>query len=506
MKKYLSLFLMCLILIAGPAWSATYYMRGDGTAGDKSAATGCGAASTAMAEDVLGWGGDVYSPGDIIYLCDNGGAFTQLIVPSAGITIESAPGHSASVVEATENMAVYISAKDNITLRNFTAKCTKMTETYNSAIYVTNSDGLIIDNVEAKESANGIWIAGDSANGIIQNSYVHDNSYPADPTEFMNAGIELTGTVSNFVVINNRILNNGNTATIAGLNAGAGVRVETTGSGIEITDNTITGNGQPNGEDGSQIEAIAAQGMIVQRNYMSGAPCGEIKRNANGLIFRNNICISPGSGCLMYGYEDPSESTGAKIYNNTFISTRAAGSTPDYALIVNINSPSAGEIYNNLLIHTGTMAASKVIAFELSRMTQGATDIATFDNKFDYNLAYGMDKWVQVEDDGAYTNYTLTEYKATYANQNQNSKNTNPLLRADYSIPDNSPAATGGDPQLTYAQWIAAGGDFAGRNPTNGGFSIGAYQAQFKKSSIVPLKFGKSTKASKPTDTGSYVP
>lgn len=77
----------------------------------------------------------------------------------------------------------------------------------------------------------------------------------------------------------------------------------------------------------------------------------------------------------------------------------------------------------------------------------------------------------------------------------------------DYRLHSGSPAIDTGTPILTYAEWIAAGGDYAGKNPTNGTFSIGAYQYQKKQASFMPGYTGvfKKLKTSKSTDAGSYV-
>ena len=61
---------------------------------------------------------------------------------------------------------------------------------------------------------------------------------------------------------------------------------------------------------------------------------------------------------------------------------------------------------------------------------------------------------------------------------------------------------TGGNPILTYAEWIAAGGDIRGKNPTNAGYSVGPTQYQKKFEADVDDMI---TKKSKSTAAGSYV-
>lgn len=64
----------------------------------------------------------------------------------------------------------------------------------------------------------------------------------------------------------------------------------------------------------------------------------------------------------------------------------------------------------------------------------------------------------------------------------------------------------GGQAWQTYAEYWAAWGDFAGKGPTNGTFSIGAYQYQAKGSNFPALPIWDSfVRHSKSTDAGSYV-
>ncbi len=78
MKKILLLILLYPLLTG-----ATYYMRADGTAANKAAATACSAASTAMS--ISTHDGETFSAGDTIYLCDDGGVFRdKMDIPSSG--------------------------------------------------------------------------------------------------------------------------------------------------------------------------------------------------------------------------------------------------------------------------------------------------------------------------------------------------------------------------------------------------------------------------------------
>jgi len=77
------LLILGIFLWASQVWGATYYMRADGTASNKAAATSCSSASTAMS--VATHNSQIFSPDDVICLCDDGGVYkTSIIVPSTG--------------------------------------------------------------------------------------------------------------------------------------------------------------------------------------------------------------------------------------------------------------------------------------------------------------------------------------------------------------------------------------------------------------------------------------
>jgi len=100
-------------------WSKAYYMRADGTAASKVAATSptaCDSAFTAMS--VKTHNAQTFAPGDIIYLCDSGGKYKENIVaPSSGmkdkpIIYTNAPAHSpvcdGSVIISDHTLAGWI--------------------------------------------------------------------------------------------------------------------------------------------------------------------------------------------------------------------------------------------------------------------------------------------------------------------------------------------------------------------------------------------------------------
>jgi len=110
MKKLLILF---ILLISVNAWGATYYIRADGTAANKAAATGpCGTVGNCMSVAIHD--GETFSAGDIIIVCNDGGVYTiQPTCPSPGsdgspITYESESGVAAEIWSWDLNEKDYI--------------------------------------------------------------------------------------------------------------------------------------------------------------------------------------------------------------------------------------------------------------------------------------------------------------------------------------------------------------------------------------------------------------
>jgi len=116
MKKLL--IILCLILIPGLAWGATYYMRADGTAANKAAATGpCSVVANCMS--IATHDADTYSADDIIVVCDDGGTYRdQMDIPSSGtsghpITYQAESGGSP-VISGANLVTTWGDEGDNV--------------------------------------------------------------------------------------------------------------------------------------------------------------------------------------------------------------------------------------------------------------------------------------------------------------------------------------------------------------------------------------------------------
>lgn len=82
-------------MLASQASAATYFLRADGTAGNKSLATSCSSAASALSAEKHNT--QTFLPGDVIYLCSDGGDFkSSIIVSSSG-----APGNPITYTNAS---------------------------------------------------------------------------------------------------------------------------------------------------------------------------------------------------------------------------------------------------------------------------------------------------------------------------------------------------------------------------------------------------------------------
>lgn len=90
-----------IVIYTSVTQGASYYLRADGTSANKTSATSCSAASTAMSVDTHNEA--TFFPDDIIQLCDDGGDYkSSIIVPSDGsdghpIVYQNADGDTPTI-------------------------------------------------------------------------------------------------------------------------------------------------------------------------------------------------------------------------------------------------------------------------------------------------------------------------------------------------------------------------------------------------------------------------
>jgi hypothetical protein len=143
MKK---LIIFLVLLLAGQAWGAEYYLRVDGTAANKEAAIGPGS-TQANCMNIAVHNGETFSSGDIIHIADDGGDFTTaLTAPTSGVTYINELGDTPV-----------------IDIAGVTSKCF-------AAVDKTN---LIIDGVTALDGAFQVFaFTGTTSDYIIRNSTI----------------------------------------------------------------------------------------------------------------------------------------------------------------------------------------------------------------------------------------------------------------------------------------------------------------------------------------------
>lgn len=122
--RYLLIAILFLFLPVS-AEAATYYLRADGTAANKEAASGPGA-TQANCMNISVHNGETFSADDVIAVCDDGGDFrSKLIIPTSSVTYQPETGDTP-IFRATDSIA--------------TGSWTEVDETYN--IWRNTTSGL----------------------------------------------------------------------------------------------------------------------------------------------------------------------------------------------------------------------------------------------------------------------------------------------------------------------------------------------------------------------------
>lgn len=502
---------LSVLLFAGHGWGATYYIRDDGSAANKAAATGCADASTAMS--IATHNTETFAPDDTIYLCTNGGSNIRgkLIVPSSGteghpITYSNVtsqtPALNGSQVVANASFAL-TSGKTNTYEISHTLGTYLVEMVWESGTRLTSRAS--IDLVEANagsfyydSTAHIIYIHGVHSDSPITNARTYE--LPQVPENFWDngkdyivldgitckrtssdnsnsvGGISLTGShniVKNLTSFDHR--RHALTFYDGGsYNTAENVTMYDAWSSATIafynSDNNILRN--------SDISTGAAVGVV----YAHGTSTGNVIENVNiynsttsGYLLRFDSSGNTARRCKLYGISANGirlDGANNKIYSNQIIldQTTAGG------LIIN----SVGnEIHNNTII--GPLTGVYMIAVAAT-----ATG-----NKVKNNIGYNIDRWMYVADGGQvdfesdYNNVyqILTRWgnwrgslKATLAiwqsasSQDAHSFSADPKFRSttDFSLQPSSPCINKGVS-------IGLTTDFLGKN-ISGIPDIGAYE------------------------------
>jgi hypothetical protein len=349
MRKILFIFSLIIIiaiwlLTEYVSAGTTYYMRADGMAANKAAATSCSSASTAMS--VSAHNGETFSAGDVIVLCDDGGDYAStVVIPSSGssgagntITYQAESGAEPAIdganaidncILATDQQYLSITGIncENVNLAGF-----KMEFTTNKAgftfddvsTYNTGTDGISFNTDDAADTISDITITNSSlqkwsqianSEGLIKfyNGKYDDFEISKNYINMVTAPTKIPGihniwdTIYLHDVTNGAIeynyINGGYYGTNGASNHGiyfqGNVGGTGTCNGVIVRYNKVEYTG-----DDSIVPQFCTGTPLIYGNIVrnSGDDCfdnsSSMATGASGAAFYNNTCINPGGACL----------------------------------------------------------------------------------------------------------------------------------------------------------------------------------------------------------------
>lgn len=347
---------------------ATYYLRADGTAANKEAATSDAAASTSMNLSVHNSERSEFSSGDVVIVSDAGGDYSgQLLLDNVdGVTYQANDGGSPEISTSGQT-TVSMEYADNITWDGIDVAGTG----YGGMRALNPGNNCTIKNSTFSNAGTYGLVLGDNTGTQAYSGWViEDCTFTANVV----AGLAVNYLGTNCILRRNHVYGN----CTANGNYGGGIKLygETTDiSGMQIYDNYVHDNGLPAGTgnqgDGVGIWMDACLGT-------SGAP---------NLIHRNLVVDNGGIGIFIeissYNYVWANVCIG-----NGFNSNGGDEFTPSQ---INVDSRTDGEtpfvsehnrVYNNSCY--GGRGGIKCVAYN-----QTASHIHLNDNIFKNNIVSG---------------------------------------------------------------------------------------------------------------------
>jgi len=532
MKKHLPYIVLILLLIPSTCWGTTYYLRNDGTAANKAAATSCGAVGTAMS--VATHNAETFAADDTIVVCPDGGAtYTALTFPASGITYDCD-------IDGDGTQAVITSFAGEIASGNWTddgdGTYSLATSTYTALFedelpLVINSDA----SVSAGEfywaanvlhynpttgtpaghtligANNNAIIASGKSNITVQNCTI---KYARNKlVEFSTSGTDILFHNCNLSLAYNDLigftdLTNNLEVRYSNLSYGGnGVYVHNSGgTGVHFHHNTVSymnwADYNP-AQDGHAFGIQRTDGAIVEHNTIDHCRVSVAYWTDGTGTINNNITrfntITDNIGLT----SPDSASTGAAIWHLATVDNVMAGNqTYNNIIKGNVvglaarrdNAGAVNSYWNNILYDNTTNILLDTDAegflfknnISYASSTNKHVDFAASVKAgvtVDYNLYYP---------DGASKFYwrsaTASDNFADWqsdSSQDANSTASDPLFisATDYRLQANSPArGAGTNVSLTT--------DYLGRTiPANGVYDIGAYQSRESTSFINGMYF-----------------
>jgi len=245
-------------------------MRADGTAATKGAATSCASAATAMSVAVHN--SQTFSPRDTIYICDNGGTYTQgMVLPSSGTagspivyTISGSPvwGTSGNAwftnaqdwvvingiqISASTGFAIYLNGSDHCTLSNINAtsgtgilleNCVSPTlsqvatsATSQDALQVSGSNASLTNVSIGSAYRYGLWLNGVTGTAAVTSGTISNTQFEGIRVDPATNG----ATILKGITLSNVGLNGGASSAGVYFNGGSVTGVDLNLSGLTIT-------------------------------------------------------------------------------------------------------------------------------------------------------------------------------------------------------------------------------------------------------------------------------
>jgi len=249
-------------------------------------------------------------------------------------------------------------------------------KSFNAGIQVQKSSNVTIDNCEVTGSVG--WGNGLAFVGVdlltVQNCNIHDNT---------GGGINITGTCSNFKVINNKSTNNG----------GYGLSVTGNSHDFQITGNTCTNNGnisnkitagEQDGINGHKLNNGTISNNICKNNVNSGISIdgkdGMSNTSCRNVTITNNNCESnKKQGIYLYYTQYCTVDSNTCLKNEGLGGIALTGAK--YNTITNNNSHDNGVIngkrVSDILLETGadnnTIDKNSIGSIERNDETVGIT-------------------------------------------------------------------------------------------------------------------------------------
>jgi parallel beta-helix repeat protein len=476
---------------AEPEVPGTYYMRSDGSAATRAAATGP-TTDAAACMNVTVHNAATFVAGDTVVISSRGGNFNSALVPptagSVGLPIVYEGEASYNPVFDGQDTRAYciLTEKDYLTFEDITAS----NATYGCWRGVNPGSNMIFRRCTANGSGESGFILGDSTQTVAYTANLIEDCIATDNAV---SGIAWNYEGTNCIIRRNKCYENG-LASGAQWTAGIKCYDDTdTISGFQIYDNECYDNG-PSPESTNQgdgvgiwmdnIKATSGTEMLIFRNYVHGnAGNGIFVEISDYCNVYSNLCVNNGTNVtgdnefmpanIAIDTRDVYTATYNKVYNNTCVGGRAGIKTGTYSQ--DTCALSNNEVKNNVVV--GATEHNLIAVLGGNNVTYGTGNV--------YNKnCFGA----QANDFIRWGDTYCDTYDAFIAASSQTDNNIESApsfaneVGSDYSLNDDSPCIDSGtdlgvafddglDPASAWTASVAA----LDQDDYGSGWEVGAY-------------------------------